>query len=601
MSDRARGRDIVLLLGIGLLLFGAGLGLRDPWPADEPLHVLIARDMLATGNWLVPMAGGDFFQDKPPLLFWMQAFFIWLTGSQRVGFLLPSLLAGLGTLLLVYDLGRRRWSRQAGLAAALVLLFTLQFTLQARRAQLDALLVFFTTLSLYCLLRQLLLGGSWRWAIGAGVAAGLGVLTKVVGFFSYMVLAPWLLAVWRGWPGVRWQKPAAMWLASGAAGLAVVAAWLLPLALRARGDPALAAYLHELLVTHTVGRYMEPWHHFKPAWYYLQVIATLWLPLALLLPWLVPRWAAALRARDARVLLLLGFVLLYVAFFTLTRGKRDIYILSALPMLALAAGPWLPGLLARRGVRWALLSLVLLAAAACLGAAAWFQWVSPEQGARLLADSGVAGFAPLVVLGTCALALAVALRARRAHFALAGTLAVGWLVAGWWVFPQMDGDRSARDFIRRLESMADPRQELGLLAYHEHFLLHLTRPTTNFGHRRFREGNAEAFDAAAWLSQQADRQLLVNEAMLEPCFAAAARVREVGESSRGRWYLVQGAPAAQCVAKGDARRAIRYAPPPTGGDWGRSEDLSSQPGDFPGMLDGFLSPDDMLYRNVPGL
>src|SRR5690606_21650649 len=186
MSDRARGRDIVLLLGIGLLLFGAGLGLRDPWPADEPLHVLIARDMLATGNWLVPMAGGDFFQDKPPLLFWMQAFFIWLTGSQRVGFLLPSLLAGLGTLLLVYDLGRRLWSRQAGLAAALVLLFTLQFTLQARRAQLDALLVFFTTLSLYCLLRQLLLGGSWRWAIGAGVAAGLGVLTKVVGFFSYM-------------------------------------------------------------------------------------------------------------------------------------------------------------------------------------------------------------------------------------------------------------------------------------------------------------------------------------------------------------------------------------------------------------------------------
>jgi 4-amino-4-deoxy-L-arabinose transferase-like glycosyltransferase len=554
-------RDVLLLLGCGLLLFTAGLGLRDPWPADEPLHALIAREMLGTGNWLVPMVGGDYFQDKPPLLFWLQAGFYWLTGSERIGFLLPSLLAGLGTLLLVYDLGRRLWSREAGLAAALVLLFTVQFTLQARRAQLDALLVFFTTLSLYCLLRQLLLGGGWRWAIGAGVAAGLGVLTKVVGFFSYMVLAPWLLALWRGWPGVRWHRPAWMWLASGAACLAVVAAWLLPLWLRARTDPQLAAYLHELLVTHTVGRYVDPWHHFKPAWYYLQVIATLWLPLSLLLFWLVPRWAGALKARDARVLLPLGFVVLYVAFFTLTRGKRDIYILSALPMLALAAGPWLPGLAGRKGVQRALAALVLLLAVACLGAAAWFAWARPEKGAALLAGSGVASLAPLVVLGACAVALLAVLRPWRAHLALAGTLAAGWLVAGWWVFPQMDGDRSARDFIGRVQAMADPGRELGLLAYHEHFLWHLARPTTNFGHRRFREGMAEAYDAAAWLAQGRDRQLLVNQSMLEPCFAGAESVREVGESSRGLWYLVTGAPAPDCIARGDAGRAIRYSPP----------------------------------------
>ena len=200
-----------VIIGIALLVFGAGLGLRDPWPADEPVYALIARDMLRHGNWLIPMVGGDYFQDKPPLLFWLQAVFYWITGSHRIGFLLPSLLAGIGTLLLVYDLGRRLWSREAGLNAALVLLFAVQFTLQARRAQLDALLVFFTTLSLYCLLRQLLQGGGWRWAIGAGIAAGLGTLSKVVGFFSFMVLLPWLFAVWRGWPGVAWQKPWPAW------------------------------------------------------------------------------------------------------------------------------------------------------------------------------------------------------------------------------------------------------------------------------------------------------------------------------------------------------------------------------------------------------
>ena len=74
-------RDLALLLLAGCVLIGAGLGLRDPWPADEPLHALIARTMLATGNWLIPMVGGDFFQDKPPLLFWLQAICFRLTGS----------------------------------------------------------------------------------------------------------------------------------------------------------------------------------------------------------------------------------------------------------------------------------------------------------------------------------------------------------------------------------------------------------------------------------------------------------------------------------------------------------------------------------------
>lgn len=552
-------RDIALLLALGLLLFGAGLGLRDPWPADEPLHALIAREMLATGNWLFPMVGGEFFQDKPPLVFWMQALFFWLTGSERIGFLLPSLLGGLGTLLLVYDLGRRLWSREAGLAAALLLLFTVQFTLQARRAQLDAVLVFFTVLSLYCLLRQLLLGGGWRWAIAAGLAAGCGVLTKVVGFFSYLVLVPWLFAVWRGWPGVRWQRPALLWLASGLACAAVVAAWLLPIWLQARHDPAVAAYLHELVVTHTVGRYVEPWHHYQPAWYYAQVIATLWLPLAALLPWLLPRWRAALQARDVRVLLPLGFALLYLAFFTLTRGKRDIYILSALPMLALAAGYLLPGLLQRLGVQRALACIVVLVAVASLGGTLWLGWVDPARGRELLVDSGVSNLAPLVVLGVIALAALVIAGQRRSHLALGAVLTAGWLIAGWWVFPQMNADRSARQFIAQLERIADPARELGLLAYHEHFLLHLQRPTVNFGHRRFREGDAEIHDAAAWLAGRPGRQLLVSERMMEPCFTGAA-AQVVGESSRGLWYLVTTAPAPICSARGDAARAIAYTP-----------------------------------------
>jgi hypothetical protein len=288
-------------------------------------------------------------------------------------------------------------------------------------------------------------------------------------------------------------------------------------------------------------------------------MATAWLPLVLLLPWLVPRWLDALRARDARVLLPLGFAVLYVAFFTLSRGKRDVYILSALPMVALPAGYLLPQLLRRRGVQWTLAGLAAFIGVVSAAAFVWLTFIDAKRGSALLAEAGVRDFAPLALIALAACAALAAFRGARAHVALAATFAAAWLVLGFWVFPQMDGARSARDFIARLEAMAAPDRELGLLAYHEHFLWHLRRPTVNFGHRRFREGDAETFDAAAWLAADPQRQLLVPVRMLKPCFEDTHR-RVVGDSSRGDWYLVTGTPAASCVGRGNARHTFAYSP-----------------------------------------
>lgn len=543
-----------------VLLLSAGLGVRNPWPADEPLFAVMARDMIRSGQWLIPMVGGDFWQDKPPLLIWLIAASTLVTGSAKVGLLLPSLLAAAGTLLLVYDLVRRLWDRESALWAAGLLLLAIQFVLQSHRAQADALLMFFTVLSLYGLLRQLLLGEGWRWGLVAGVAAGLGILAKVVGFFAFFVMVPWLYALWRGWPGVRWQRPWYLWLTVGVAMLAVVAMWLVPVVLAAQRDAAVARYLHELLVEQTVGRYASPWHHYRPAWYYLYVMATAWMPVTLLFPWLVPGWVRALRARDARVLLPLGYAVLYVLFFTLSRGKRDVYILTALPGVVLAAAPQLPHLLRQRGVQRALLGLALSLVVALLGAFAWFAWLAPGQGERLLARSGVANLAPLPVMAAAGLAFVLAWR-RRPHLALAGTMASMWLVVGWWIFPQMDAGRSASAFIAGVEQVAAPDRPLGLLAYQETFLWNLSRPSVNFGNRRTtREGQAEDHDAAAWLAADPQRQLLVGETKMEPCFAAMPSAREVGRSSAERWFLVSGQPDAMCVAQGDAGRAITYDP-----------------------------------------
>jgi 4-amino-4-deoxy-L-arabinose transferase-like glycosyltransferase len=378
-----------VIIGIALLVFGAGLGLRDPWPADEPVYALIARDMLRHGNWLIPMVGGDYFQDKPPLLFWLQAVFYWITGSHRIGFLLPSLLAGIG----IAAAGLRPGSPTRGVARRVstrrwCCCSQCSSRCRRRRAQLDALLVFFTTLSL---LLPAAPAAAGRWlavAIGAGIAAGLGTLSKVVGFFSFMVLLPWLFA------GVARLAGSGMAEAPGRHGRSQIA-WaavrrrLVPVWLLAQRDAGVSAYFHELVFVQTFGRYVDPWHHYRPAWYYLQVMATLWLPAVLLLPWLVPRWAAALRRRDARVLLPLGFAAVYLLFFTASSGKRDLYILSALPMLALPMGYLLPELWRKAAVQRLLAGFTTLVSLACVGLWIYLVHVDAARGARLLEAGGI--------------------------------------------------------------------------------------------------------------------------------------------------------------------------------------------------------------------
>src|SRR4051812_33784245 len=116
--------DLLWLLALALLLIATGIGLRDPWPADEPRFALVARDMVATGHWLLPRVGGQPYADKPPLFFWLIAVCLEVTRSLRIAFLLPSFFAAFGCTALVYDLGRRLWNRESGIAAALALLFT---------------------------------------------------------------------------------------------------------------------------------------------------------------------------------------------------------------------------------------------------------------------------------------------------------------------------------------------------------------------------------------------------------------------------------------------------------------------------------------------
>ena len=558
--ERSAFIDLAWLLGLGLLVLGAGLGLRDPWPADEPRFALIARDMVASGDWLFPRVGGDWYQDKPPLFFWAIALFYALTGSLRVAFLLPSLLAALGTLALTYDLGRRLWDRQTGFAAAFALLFTVQFSLQAHLAQIDALLCFWTTLSLYGLCRHLLLGEGWKWYALGGFAAGLGVITKGVGFLPLLILVPYAIARRRGWSLRRIEAGGWRWAIAPATFLLAIALWLVPMliAVATSGDPQLAAYRDEILFQQTVKRYATAWHHNKPFYYYIGNMLTLWLPLILLAPWLIGRWRERLRERDSRLLLLLGWMVLVLLFFSASPGKRGVYILPALPAFALAAGPWLRGLSQRQDVQRTIFALALLVTLTCAGAYVALEWFAPAKARELELQLGLRTWLPLAFMAVIGVIGLRIYGVSRAPQAWAVVLAGIWLVGGWWLMPLINDARSARAFVERIERVAVPERELGLLAYKEQFLLYLHRPTVNFGHARWREGPREAYDAALWLSAGPARQLLVGQAQLAPCFVSGLARVEVGRTSDEVWWLVTGAPDQSCARRGDPRQAHAY-------------------------------------------
>lgn len=535
------------LLFLALILMGlaAGIGLREPMPADEPRFVLAARAMVETGDWLLPRRGSELYAEKPPVFMWMQGAGYLLVRDWRVAFLLPSLLAALLTLGLVGDLARRLWGCHAVPYAVLGLYTCLQFGLQAKRGQIDMVLVSMTTLSLWAFLRYLLERPKpWLLALG-GFAAGLGTVTKGVGFLPLLVFVPWL---WvrrsRSLPGHRPRHI----LAVAGGFLAGAATWLAPMlgTVLATADPALDAYAREMLFKQTGTRYTSAWHHVKPASYYAQSMLTMWLPGVLLLPWLAPAWVRRVRQADSRLVLLLGWSVLVLLFFSASPGKREVYIFPILPALCVAAAPFLPVLLKRPVVRAVLWSYIGLFVVAGLGAAAWLHWAPVDQLLARAADRGL-DLAALRRIGTGLFAFGVvaglgalvgAFRSRGPALPLVILTTALWMTYGLVIQPALSPAASAQALMQRVGQRIGPDAELAMLGWREQHLLQADRPAVDFG---FKRPLAQQWaQAQTWLEQDPTRRwLFLADSLRVPCLDPG-RLIAIGASNRRSYVLAPG-------------------------------------------------------------
>lgn len=543
---------------IALLMLSAGYGLREPWPADEPRFVLVARQMVESGDWLFPHRGIELYPDKPPVYFWLLSLSYLLIGSWRWSFLLPSLLSGMAVLWLVYDLGRRLWDQRTGLWAAVAVLATVHFVHQFKRAQIDPTLVMMTTASFYLIARHVLLGPSWR-RLHAGFAlAGLGVITKGVGFLPLLALLPLLFyrrrqfsPLYTAAAGDGWR-----WLAAFGFFLLPIGLWLAAISTVGlnSGNPEHAEYLRNILFKQTAERYADPWHHHQPFWYFPQTIALLWLPFSMAWPWLIRPWRQAFAERDLKTVFPLLWGILVVLFFSLSAGKRDMYILPALPAFALAAAPYLHGISARPGFRRALFAFVLALGTALLavgilaatGKAAFAQKLIDARG---LGDEVKWLWALLIGAGSLIVAAALWARTGRVLQATAFAFILFWLGYGFIAHPVLDASSSANAVMNRARAEAGPDIQIGLVAWKEQNLLQARGPVTEFGYRQ--PAGVQLADAMAWLDAVPEnRILMVNQVKALDCIDyGGPDTIHLEKSNRRSWWLVKAGALADCDAE----------------------------------------------------
>ncbi len=548
-----------LLLGLAFIVISAGLGLRDPWPADEPRFALVAKQMVESGQWLFPMRGLDLYADKPPLFMWALALCYALTGSMRFAFLLPSLLASLLTIGLLVDLTRRLWNQSTAMVAGLVLLCLVQFTLQARTAQIDALLCAWVTLSLYGFWRHCVLGPAWRWYAIAGFAAGLGVITKGVGIIAYLFFIPYLVArFYQAQPlftarllptnQTSIKKTAAWrWSIAPLMTLLAIALWVVPMVLYVEyhATAELLAYRNNILFHQTADRYLRAWHHLQPFWYFMvKVIPWAWFPASLLLPWMLPFIAQKIKSRDSRYLLATGTIVLIIGFFSLSPGKREVYILPATPWVAMLTAAFLmENPIANIAHR---LSQLLLGLVSILA----FYVVAVPDKLLALADAQIADVSLLqlrimaMIIAVIAATLISLPQKISPWCRLPILLCVFWLSLGWLAYPTLNTLRSSAAMMQKVAKIAGDH-EVVILQWREQYLLFAPKSLrlTQFPYQTPPE--QEIIQAKAWLSEgglseNQPRYLMLPQALSKNCqINANDQVIELGTYHRKQWWLVK--------------------------------------------------------------
>ncbi len=309
----------------------------------------VAREMLASGEWLVPELNAQVRLQKPPLAYWAVAVSYRALGRvDETAARLPAALGALATVMLAAGLAARLFGPRAGILAGAMLATTRIFLQQARRAETDAPLTLFIMLALFAFDR----GFRERraaWRVVFFLAMGLGFMVKGVPGVVIPLFAAlgWLLWEGRGREALR---------PSFLGGVLLTALVILPwytMVLRLHPEAG-ATFQAE-----TLRRLTAEAPHAEPIFYYLVRLPVDAFPWIALLPFAILALRKDPFARRA-ARLPAAWLAGGLVFLTALTGKQPHYLVPLAPAIAILCGGGLDSAIAR--ARWPWLSMRSLTA-----------------------------------------------------------------------------------------------------------------------------------------------------------------------------------------------------------------------------------------------
>lgn len=168
--------ELILVLSLAALALTNNISSPPLVDWDEATYAEVAHEAIAGDHYLDLTWNGSPYLRKPPVLFWMVSASFKLLGESEAAARLPSVLMGLGTIVLLYASASLAAGRVAGFFAGLFPLgFYFFIARGGRECATDAPLIFFSTAALYGLLRA---RKNRAWLFIVGVSCGLAILSK---------------------------------------------------------------------------------------------------------------------------------------------------------------------------------------------------------------------------------------------------------------------------------------------------------------------------------------------------------------------------------------------------------------------------------------
>ena len=323
------------LLGLFVVGWLVSLGQRGLYNPDEGRYAEVPREMLASGDWVIPHLNGLVYIEKPPLQYWATAISEAVFGQNDWAARLYIGLCALATLYALWALVRREWDAAAAARAAVMLGSSLLFILLGHQLTLDMSLTLFTTLTFvgFCNAQRAAHWQRWMLLSWAGIAGAFLTKGLIAGVLPLLTLGVYSLL----------QRDLAPWrrllLGRGTVVfLLLCLPWLLLIQHR------LPQFFQFFFVREHFQRFLTKIEdRYQPWWFFIPVLA------AGILPWLLPalralcvdwRAAASRPGFDLRRFAWVWCLVVFV-FFSASDSKLITYIMPLFPQLALlmATGP----------------------------------------------------------------------------------------------------------------------------------------------------------------------------------------------------------------------------------------------------------------------